>query len=592
MLACTAGAASAQMIFDGNIVYQENNSGTLAGQFIGTPPAPAAGCPAGTSSATLGTITYTHNTYQDPLLSSGLYVPGVIPGFQPAAGSPAYNRAMNIPNTSFPNDGFFTPTCYQGAVGPNPGDDWTQGWSYWDTTGADRHDLHLASNGDPNPRPNAVYNNINLYSDQFWSPDSNYEIFGQLRVKSQTALHVAPGVVIREDAGTLGTIIVERGGKMYAIGNKCEPIIITSNAPPGQQERGQCGGVVLNGRGRSNSPIVNGVGVGTCNGDSVASEGGAIGYFGGTDTLDCSGVLRYVRIEYSGKEITPNNELNSFTFNGCGRNTHGDYLEAYDGADDSFEWFGGDMDQKYLLSVDNTDDVYDWQLGTHNRAQFVIGRQTAVCAPEGCSQFGDKGIEADNNEFDYTASACTGHSNCIVANMTIIGDKRTGLIQDGLTVRDGTFGSTYGVNFRRGTAGTCVNSIFWNQKFAGLKVDDDITWQYHCAAPPAVPSVHCGFTTAVGPDVITTGDVFVARSAPNPFSDQVAVSFELPKGGPVSVEIYSADGRHIETLAKGQMAAGPHTLSWKLSKDVPTGVYFYRVNAGSSESSGKMVRVD
>src|SRR5262252_5189853 len=272
MLACMAGAASAQMIFDGNIVYQNNASGTLAGQFIGTPPGPGAGCPAGTSSATLGTVTYTHNTFQDPLLTNGLYHPGVIPNFQPSAGSPAFNRAMKVPT-----DGFFEQTCYQGAVGPNPGDDWTQGWSYWDTTGADRHDLHLASNGDPNPRPNAVYNNINLYSDQFWSPDSNYEIFGQLRIKSQAALNVAPGVVIREDAGTLGTIIAERGGKLYAIGTKCDPIIITSNAPPGSQERGQCGGVVLNGRGRSNSPIVNGVGVGTCTGDSVASEGGAIG---------------------------------------------------------------------------------------------------------------------------------------------------------------------------------------------------------------------------------------------------------------------------------------------------------------------------
>src|SRR5262249_11337229 len=118
LVAFTAGAASAQMIFDGNIVYQNNGSGTLAGQFIGTPPSAAAGCPAGTSAATLGTITYTHNVYVDPLLSSGLYVPGVIPGFQPAAGSPAFGSAMKVPN-----DGFFEQTCYLGAVGPNPGDD-------------------------------------------------------------------------------------------------------------------------------------------------------------------------------------------------------------------------------------------------------------------------------------------------------------------------------------------------------------------------------------------------------------------------------------------------------------------------------------
>src|SRR5262249_20460686 len=137
---------------------------------------------------------------------------------------------------------------------------------------------------------------------------------------------------------------------------------------------------------------------------------------------------------------TPNNELNSFTWNACGHNTHGDYLEAFYGADDSFEWFGGAMDQKYLLGVDGTDDGYDWQLGTRNRAQFVIIRCIPICAPEGCvhpdgtaGQFGDKGIEADNNEFDFTTVACSGRSNTTIANMTIVGDRRSGTLPDPVT---------------------------------------------------------------------------------------------------------------------------------------------------------------
>ena len=107
-----------------------------------------------------------------------------------------------------------------------------------------------------------------------------------------------------------------------------EPIIITSNSAPGSQRAGDVGGIFLHGRATTNQ-------VNSCGGDSVASEGGAVGYFGGNDDNDCSGVLRYVRVEYAGKEITANNELNAFTWNSCGRNTRGDYLEAFRGADDA-----------------------------------------------------------------------------------------------------------------------------------------------------------------------------------------------------------------------------------------------------------------
>jgi len=86
--------------------------------------------------------------------------------------------------------------------------------------------------------------------------------------------------------------------------------------------------------------------------------------------------------------------------------------------------------------------------------------------------------------------------------------------------------------------------------------------------------------------------VFVARSQPNPFRNRLNFSFTLPEAGPVSVELYSADGRHVQTLAKGDMAAGPHSVSWSIDKDIPSGVYFYKVLAGSNQSSGKITRVD
>ena len=250
---------------------------------------------------------------------------------------------------------------------------------------------------------------------------------------------------------------------------------------------------MINGRAKTN--LVN-----SCAGDSTAAEGGAIGYYGGNDDNDCSGALRYVRVEFAGKEITPNNELNSFTWCACGRNTKGDYLQAYYGADDSFEWFGGAMDQKHLVATDGTDDGYDWQMGTRNRTQFVIIRPSPRFAPSG-GQNGDKGIEADDNEFDFNATQCSGRSNCTLANFTIVGDKRVGAAFPGPAA---------GANFRRGTAATLVNSIITNFKTSAVKIDDNATLQAHCAAPPEVLALPLQDQSGAS---LSFGEFFLGRTA-------------------------------------------------------------------------------
>ena len=70
-----------------------------------------------------------------------------------------------------------------------------------------------------------------------------------------------------------------------------------------------------------------------------------------------------MRVEFAGKEITPNNELNSITNNGLGDATQEEYLESFRGADDGWEAFGGTVTVKHLMCIDGRDDGYDWQLG-------------------------------------------------------------------------------------------------------------------------------------------------------------------------------------------------------------------------------------
>jgi hypothetical protein len=72
----------------------------------------------------------------------------------------------------------------------------------------------------------------------------------------------------------------------------------------------------------------------------------------------------------------------------------------------------------------------------------------------------------------------------------------------------------------------------------------------------------------------------------------VSFNFELPEAGDVRVEIFSASGQRVAALRPGALAAGPHTLSWRVEKGTPGGVYFYKVLANGAESTGKIIRVD
>ena len=568
-----AGNASAQLVVDGNLLFNNGATGTLAGQFVGAPTGTSLTLcnttysVAAYSAAVLGTQTFTRNFYADPGIASAAF-PNLNPNFQPPLGNLAYTQALTVPS-----DGFFEQVCYVGAIGPDTDGDWTKGWTYYDSLGTGRQDLHLV--GMPDPRPLVVHANVIATTDQFWGADSNHLVRGQFRMVGGANLTIAPGTVIFQERATLGTIRIDRGSKIFAVGSRDSVIIITSDDAPGTQSVGAGGGLILNGRAKVNN-------ANTCAGDSAAAEGGAVGFYGGNDDTDNSGSLKYVRIEYAGKEITPNNELNTFTNNGVGSGTYFEYLQAHRGADDGFEVFGGTAQVKHLICSDGRDDGFDWQQGYRGKAQFVIVRCVADLAPSG-TQNGDKGIEADNNDITpFTQLVCAGRSNPTVSNFTLVGDR---------TRAGATFpGSPAGVNLRRATAGVVINSIVTNYKTSGFQIDTNATWDAHCAAVVTGPAVFCSAATTGVP--VGHGSVLVSNSAPNPFRNRVALNFALPQAGRVTVQVFSANGRLVDTLVDGDMAAGQHSIQWKAAATTPSGVYFYKVFANGRQGTGKVVRVD
>ena len=67
---------------------------------------------------------------------------------------------------------------------------------------------------------------------------------------------------------------------------------------------------------------------------------------------------------------------------------------------------------------------------------------------------------------------------------------------------------------------------------------------------------------------------------PNPFNPSTSLSFSLPVSDEVALKVYDASGRLVETLIDRSMGAGVHTVTWNAAP-LPSGVYFFRLNAGN-----------
>lgn len=77
---------------------------------------------------------------------------------------------------------------------------------------------------------------------------------------------------------------------------------------------------------------------------------------------------------------------------------------------------------------------------------------------------------------------------------------------------------------------------------------------------------------------------------PNPFNPATTISYELPEAARVTLEVFDPFGRKVRVLADQQQPAGWHQVSFDGS-GLPSGLYFYRLQAGSFSETRSMMLV-
>jgi hypothetical protein len=260
-------------------------------------------------------------------------------------------------------------------------------------------------------------------------------------------LAILPGTKIL--GGSDSYLVISRGSKIMAEGSATAPIVFTSAetalGQPG--EAGQWGGLVLLG----NAPVNTCPDLANCD---ASFEVGNHSY-GGDNTQDNSGVIKYVRVEFGGFKINDTQEMNGISFAGVGSGTQVDHIQVHLNNDDGVEFWGGNVSISNVVLTENFDDSLDWTNGWQGSAQHVYIRQ----ADNGSN----RGIEADSNK----SASATPMSKPTLANIT-------------MQVANGTHAGgddAEGILFRVGTGVIAYNLLVKGDVDSGecLEVNDDNT---------------------------------------------------------------------------------------------------------------------
>jgi hypothetical protein len=297
------------------------------------------------------------------------------------------------------------------------------------------------------PSSTTLNGNINitttLTSDKVWT------LKGYVYVTDGAKLIIQPGTTIVSDIAEKGALIIERGAQIIAEGTATKPIVFTSGKTVGDKAPGDWGGVVILGKAttnRTSEPII---------------EGGVNRSYGGTNDLDNSGILKYVRIEYAGIAAMPNSEINALTLGGVGSGTTIEYIQTVYANDDAFEFFGGTVSAKNLYAFATADDDFDFDFGYRGSVSYSISKRDPQFVDSGDA---GNGVECDN---DGSGTSAQPFTHPKLDNMILVGPFDVASLAN----------HNLGLRWRRATQFTMTNSKIIGYQKGAFSMESNETAQ-------------------------------------------------------------------------------------------------------------------
>ncbi|MBI1936518.1 MAG: T9SS type A sorting domain-containing protein [Ignavibacteriales bacterium] len=105
-----------------------------------------------------------------------------------------------------------------------------------------------------------------------------------------------------------------------------------------------------------------------------------------------------------------------------------------------------------------------------------------------------------------------------------------------------------------------------------------------------------GSVTDVNAATEIPADFTLNQNYPNPFNPSTTISYTLPVSGYTTLKVYDILGREIATLVNELKQAGNYSVEFGTqlarqggSSELPSGIYFYKLESGNYTSTRKMI---
>jgi len=82
----------------------------------------------------------------------------------------------------------------------------------------------------------------------------------------------------------------------------------------------------------------------------------------------------------------------------------------------------------------------------------------------------------------------------------------------------------------------------------------------------------------------------LSQNYPNPFNPATKIKFFIPENTFTSLKIYDVTGKEINTIVNENLSRGEYEYLWN-ANNLPSGIYFYRLETESYTQTRKMILV-
>ncbi len=157
-------------------------------------------------------------------------------------------------------------------------------------------------------------------------------------------------------------------------------------------------------------------------------------------------------------------------------------------------------------------------------------------------------------------------------------DEMTGwAVGEGGMITHTTDGGDTWIMLESGTTAN-LHRVFFLDAGHGWITGDDLTILYYDG------------TVGLDQPAEANSNSLAVHQFPNPVSASATIEYTLDVPAKVSLSIFNHLGQPIETLVNQQQVRGQHQVTWNTT-GYPTGIYFYRLQAGEKSTTGKLVVV-